>query len=307
MLTKAVQSSLAQQGMLTGMPVRTFASLRQVKSRMKTVKSLQKITKAVGMMASARIRKAELRKNASKVFASSLNTLFPEPDENELKEREKDRKGKKILLTVVASDRGLCGSFSSSIVRQTKKELDGFLRVTDKVSLVSFGEKARAGLFKGFGDNYEYAVTDMVKLKQPNFLNLSLAVEPMGRIDFDDGLLIYNSWKNMAAYQQKKIPLRSKTWYLKEGKKALQSYEIYAPKTSGFLNLVEFRQAVNMWDVMIDSDATELVARMAAMNGASKNTKEILRTLQLHYNKTRQGAITRELCEIVSGMTGLEG
>jgi len=272
---------------------------------MKTVKSLQKITKAVGMMASARVKKAETRKNASKAFAASLNTIFPEFTAEEIQARENDRKSKKLMVTVVASDRGLCGSFSTSLVRATKKEMDKLLRETDKVSLITFGEKARSGLAKSFSDNYEYAITDMVKLKTPNFLNLSLTVEPMLRIEYDDGLLIYNSWKNLASYTQKKIPLRPKSWFMKEGKKSLLGYDFYAD-LSGFVNLVEFRQAVSMWDVMVDSEATELVARMAAMNGAAKNTKELLGRLQLHYNKTRQAAITRELCEIVSGMTGLE-
>ncbi len=295
-----------------------MATLREIRRRIQGIKSTQQITKAMKMVAAARLRRAQDAILNFRSYANTISNLLDnlvsnisEIDNPFIRERET----KKVTLVVVTSDRGLCGSFNSNLLRFTedfiKTELKEFWDVGN-LELVCIGKKGndyftrkKFPIKKGFVNffanlNYKSSV-ELVSFLAERFLTNQT----------DKVIFIYNEFKSVISQVvtvKQLLPLviqrkeESKNYHLKP------IYEfIYEPEKEKILNtLLPKYLEVQMWRILLESNASEQGARMTAMDNATENARELLRILSLSYNKARQAAITKELLEIVAGADAMK-
>jgi ATP synthase F1 gamma subunit len=280
---------------------RQMATQAQLVSRIKSVVGIEKITKAVQMEASAKLRRMEQRLAVTRQFANSISRVWPDPP-TEPASKEKD-----FLLVVISADRGLCGSFNSSLSRDAKKEAEKALKEYKTVKMVFFGNKSKQVLEREYKNKIFASYTDLLKTRIPSFRqSLRLGAEFAEVDGFDQGILYHNSHKNVMTFDRKTVNLFPRQKYKERVNEDLVKYELEGPDDI-LDNLYDFRMAVNLWLWLSETEVAQTAARMTAMQNASKNTEDMLKSLRLEYNKTRQTKITTELCEIVSGASALKG
>jgi len=295
-----------------------MATLRDIRRRTSGVKSTQKITKAMKMVAAAKLRRAQeailqARPYARKM-AEMLRHLSGKVDVTKYPQLAQ-RAAERIALVVVTADRGLCGAFNTNIVRAAVNHIDknyGELNASGKLKLICVGKK---------GFEYFNKRTYEILFKHVGIFNTlvfgtarTIVSEIVGAYnagEFDRIEIVYNEFKN--AVQQRVVveqflPIPPETVDAKESKKqrSLIDY-IYEPSSDEIVSaLVPKHLNFQMWRILLESNAAEQGARMTAMENASTNAKEMIRSLELSYNKARQASITKELLEIVSGAEALK-
>jgi len=290
-----------------------MATLRDIKLRIKGVKSTQQITKAMKMVAAAKLRRAtEAILNArpySKKISTLLSHLVTEDDRisNPL---FSERDVKNIALVIVTADRGLCGAFNTNIIKEAARFIEEDIKSTGKnYKLYCLGKKGSDHFGKR---NYNIGKTYPGIFSQLNYATAQNLVDELitqyldGSID--KVILIFNEFKSII--QQKIVveqflpisaPEKENT-----GKTETANY-IYEPDQKSIFNyLIPKHLKAQMWRVLLESNASEFAARMTAMDNATTNAKELIRTLSLTYNSKRQAAITTEILEIVSGANALK-
>jgi len=267
---------------------------------MKSIKGIQKITKAVYMVASAKLRKAVARLEAARAFAAPIEEVWKTPTP-----KEENKKTARYLLVPITSDRGLCGGFNASVIREAKRVMADLVKVHPSTSIISYGEKAKLGLERSFREHFNTTVTDTAKLPLRNFKQTGVLADVISKATFDTGHMVVNRFKNMLAFETQTIPLANKQAWLENQYDALTTYEVEGT-VDGVENLVEYRNAVQLWHYLVETDTSELVARMNAMQGASSNIQELMGNLQIFYNMSRQARITNELVEVISGAIAAE-
>ena len=287
-----------------------MATLRDIKNRIKGVQNTQQITKAMKMVAAAKLRRAQDKVINARPYARKISDLFThlvtEEDLNNPFIFERDAKN--IALVVVTADRGLCGAFNTNIIKEATHFIEDNSQTT-AVNVYCLGKKGfdyfnkrdydvvdkRTGLFSTLEYSSALDITnELIKM----YLNST----------FDKILIIYNEFKSII--QQKivveqflPIPISKKT----NDEKKKEPYYIFEPdQKSIFEYLLPKHLKAQMWRILLESNAAEFGARMTAMDNATTNAKELIRTLQLKYNKERQAAITKEILEIVSGANALK-
>ncbi|MCB0283257.1 MAG: ATP synthase F1 subunit gamma [Calditrichaeota bacterium] len=291
-----------------------MATLREIRRRISSVKSTQQITKAMKMVAAAKLRRAQENILAIRPYAYDMRDLIAhlmqisEKDEIKGLELLKRRPVERVLLVVVTADRGLCGAFNGNIIRKTLdriKELSG-----TEYELYTIGRKATE-----FFGKRNYTLFN----KKLNFFN-NLSFEDALEISrtlitsytsgkFDRVEIIYNEFKS--AIQQNLmneqfLPFIAEQEENESGKLQQTDY-IYEPDINSILETVIPKHLnVQIWRVLLESNAAEQGARMTAMENATENAEEIKSKLTLHYNRARQAAITKELSEIVGGAEALK-
>lgn len=292
-----------------------MATLRDIKRRIVGVKNTQQITKAMKMVAAARLRRAQeniisARPYSRKIAEVLSNLLSIEKNlNNPLFEK---REVKKVAIVVVTSDRGLCGAFNMNIIREAeelvknkysdinnagdlqlycvgKKGLDYFSKRNYKI------EGAYPGIFAKL--DFAFAAKLVSDLKE-KYLNKEL----------DEVIVVYNAFKSVVQQELKTSILLPVQPIENLGEESSSKSEfLYEPDKLTIINsLVPRHLNAQMWTALLDSYAAELGARMTAMDMATENAKDLIRTLQITYNKERQAAITTEILEIVSGANALK-
>lgn len=291
-----------------------MATLRDIKRRIKGVKSTQQITKAMKMVAAARLRRAQenivnARPYSRKIAEVLIHLLGIEKNLNNPLLIE--RKVKKLVLVVVTSDRGLCGSFNMNVMRHA-----------EEMMINEFSE-----LYKN-GNLHLYCIgkkgSDYFSKRQYNITSSFLGIFSLLKFEFVSGfvrdltskfssgeidkvLIVYNEFKSVIQQKtnvEQLLPIKSFTENVDH--EQFSEY-IYEPDKAGIINsLLPKHLNAQMWRVLLESYAAELGARMTAMDMATENAKELIRSLQLTYNKERQATITREIIEIVSGANALK-
>jgi len=294
-----------------------MATLRDIKRRIVGVKSTQQITKAMKMVAAARLRRAQENIINARPYSKKILSVL-----SHLLEMEKDtanpllvsRKVESAALIVVTSDRGLCGSFNMNAIKRAEELLidDSELRecfANRKLSLYCIGKKGvdyfsrRDYFIEGSypyifsGLKFEFAVK-LVKEIEQKFLS--------GK--FDKVIIVYNQFKSVIQQQvttEQFLPV--KPIENKDGLKESFAEFIYEPSKGAIIDkLIPSHLNAQMWKVLLESYASELGAKMTAMDMATENAKELIKSLRLSYNKERQSAITTEILEIVSGANALK-
>ena len=286
-----------------------MATLRDIKRRIKGVQNTQQITKAMKMVAAAKLRRAQdkiinARPYARKIYELLSHLVTDEDFSNPFIEQ---REVKNIAIVVVTADRGLCGAFNTNII----KEAVGIIENKSKINthIFAIGKKGFDFFNRRDFDIIDKRTGLFSKLEYSSALNISNElIELYLKSTFDQIFIVYNEFKSII--QQKivteqflPIPIKKRN---KEEKKN-EPYYIFEPdQKSIFKYLLPKHLKAQMWRILLESNAAEFGSRMTAMDNATTNAKELIRTLQLKYNKERQAAITKEILEIVSGANALK-
>lgn len=290
-----------------------MATLRDIKLRIKGVKSTQQITKAMKMVAAAKLRRAtESILNArpySKKISTLLSHLVTEEDRG-LNPLFYQREISNVAIVVVTADRGLCGAFNTNIIKEAARYIEEEVKSSNENYLLyCLGKKGSdyfskrnyniGKTFPGIFSQLNYAVAQ-------NLVNELIDKYLDGTID--RVILIFNEFKSII---QQKIVVEQFLPIVPPEKDNSGNYEtanyILEPDQKSIFNyLVPKHLKAQMWRVLLESNASEFAARMTAMDNATTNAKELIITLSLTYNSKRQAAITTEILEIVSGANALK-
>jgi ATP synthase F1 gamma subunit len=288
-----------------------FVSSKSLRMRMVAVNNIKKITKAMKMVASAKLRKTQDALIVARNFVAPMNTLWPCEETivvnatDEAKIIANEVKGKKYLFVAITADRGLCGSVNSAIGRAGKNKLNIITKAAD-VDILLFGEKGRAAFERGFNRNFSLAVSDYTKLKKSTFTQAATLTSIfLSQTGYDVGEILYNRFKNLMTFDTVTQPIQPMKTLLEESK-LYENYEVEGGEADVLENLAEFRTAVRFFGLFAESETVELSQRVNAMSSSSKNAGEMLDSLRLKYNRGRQAKITTELIEIISGATAAE-
>lgn len=286
-------------------------SLKDLKNRIKSVKSTQKITKAMKMVAAAKLRRAREQAEASRPYAEAMERVLSAVASNQKQTAASPLlvgtgSDSTHLIVVATSDRGLCGGFNSSIVRAVRRKVRELQAAGKTVKLLFIGRKGYEQL------NYEFKSLIVGKSELPKkkigFSDAdTVAQDLIKRLEageFDVAHIVYNKFKSaisqVVTFQQI-IPLDVKNTQHSALSTHNSSYE-YEPSEAEILaDLLPKNLGVQVYNAMLENAASEQGARMTAMDNATRNAGEMIKKLSLKYNRTRQAAITKELIEIISG------
>jgi len=286
-------------------------NLKEIKSRITSVKSTIQITSAMKMVSAAKLKKAQdaiiqLRPYSNKLteIMSSVSSASEDSSQNKYSEV---RDVNKILLVPITSNRGLCGGFNANIIKKTI-EIEKELNSKSELTILSIGKKS-SEFFKK--NKYNVHSTHDDVFQDVNYEDVSkiaeLILNDFANEKFDKVILVYNQFKNAATQivmQEDFLPL-NKTQ--SENSQEAVDY-IYEPGKDEILNeLIPKSLKTQLFKAILDSNASEHGARMTAMHKATDNATELKNELTLSYNKARQAAITGEILEIVGGAEALNG
>ena len=275
--------------------VRTV-SLSAVKIRMRSVGNIQKITKAMKMVAASRLKGAQTKCEKSRALVQPFTRLLGDaPGANT----------ESALVVPISSDKGLCGGINTAVVKYSS--VLNTMNESAKFSIV--GDKARAQLTRMFPEQVSNVVVDTTK--QPlTFSTASAIADTIMEDNPAKTQLVYNRFASAISFKPTIATVLSSEELEKaaeEGVNQFDSYEIEGPDRSEFLlDLSEFKMGALLYNAMLENNTSELGSRMQSMENSSKNASEMLNKLTLLYNRTRQAAITTELIEIISGASSLE-
>ena len=294
-----------------------MATLREVRNRISVVKKTQKITKAMKMVAAAKLRRAQSGVLAARPYAHTIEELLRhlvgsvEAGVNPL---PTPREGKKVALIVVTSDRGLCGAFNSNLLRAALNHIEQKYpgaHEEGRITVFCVGKKGFDFFAKrGYqvGGKYIGVYANLVYSQAQAIAREVVEAYVKGKADIVE--IVYNEFKTMAKVRivvDQFLPVPTvQTDSGGEGAKRPVDY-IYEPSTVEIVNaLVPRHLNFQIWRILLESNAAEQGARMAAMENATENANEMISHLQLVYNKARQSAITKELLEVVGGAEALK-
>ena len=289
-----------------------MANLKDLKTRINSVKSTQKITAAMKMVAAAKLRRAQDVAESGRPYSTRMRQVIgnlaskadPSSAPQLLVGNGKDQTH---LLVIMSADRGLCGGFNGSITRQTRAEVARLKAENKTVKLLMVGRKSADALRREFGDMY----IDQHEGLQGTSVNYDDAASIADTIrskfeagEFDVCTLIFNKFKNAITQEitlTRLIPAEVDESDAADNDAAAVSYE-YEPEEDELLaSLLPRNLSTQFYSALLESSAAELAARMTAMDNATRNAGELIDRLTLVYNRTRQANITSELIEIISG------
>jgi F-type H+-transporting ATPase subunit gamma len=275
---------------------------RLIVRRLKSVKTIQKITKSMKMVASSKMNQDIRRlRNGTNFAKDSVETMFKTDLFMQRKISHEKENGTQLIVAVT-TDKGLCGSVNSGITRAVR---DYIGKDQSKFGLFSVGEKGANAFRRPFQDIYKEGVTD---LTYPINYALSLAVaDKIAKAgdSYDSIVIFHNQFINAVTFVQRRIEIMSRKRFM-ECMKFQRLYEMERPDaTTAAPALYELYLSSNLYNAQLHNAASEQSSRMVAMDNASKNAGEMANKLTLEFNKARQGSITQELCEIISGAEAL--
>ncbi|GAB7348825.1 hypothetical protein MBLNU459_g7536t2 [Dothideomycetes sp. NU459] len=300
MLSRAVRPA-ARAGALAVRPAvsatssaANYATLREIESRLKSIRNIEKITKTMKIVASTKLTRAQRAMTASRSYGQTSNTVFEEaetkPVENEA--------GKQLVI-VCSSDKGLCGGIHSGLSRQTRKLIN---ESSAQIDLVVLGEKCKAQLSRSNGKNLVLSFAGVGK-DVPTFSDASAIADQVSLLpeDYASVKILYNKFVNAQSYEATIIEA-----YSEDAIKASPQFSNFEVDDSVLANLQEYSLANSIFWALAEGHACEQSARRNAMDNASKNAGDMITKFQILYNRTRQAVITGELVEIITGASASE-
>ncbi len=309
-------------------------NLKDIRRRIKSVKNTQKITQAMRMVAAAKVKRAEARVKAARPYSQALRQMFAlvyndvksRPDEFETSQFAKllePRNIKNIGVVAVSSDRGLCGSFNSSVIRQTLKLDKGIIQNNLTPKFYTVGRKVTSAIKRYSDSTVLGSLMGMTAAPSPSHAKLiaNTLTEQFLAGEIDTIQVLSTHFKSMIAYKLQLTPLlpmdvESNPWLSEyadinavdslSSTKGLSPELMLAPKGVDVLDeLIPLYLSQVIYELLLESTASELAARMTAMANATKNAGDMIAKLSVQYNKARQTAITQEILEVVSGANAL--
>jgi len=291
-------------------------SLKDLRMRIDSVKSTQKITSAMKMVAAAKLRRAQEQAEAARPYAERMERMLGSlagsmaSAEGAPKLLAGTRKQDVHLIVMMTSDRGLCGAFNSSIVRDTRRMVEELQTDGKEVKILCVGRKGWAQVRR----EYAPLIVDLIEGIGRPHLSFDDAqgisnriLEMFGAGEFDVCTLVYNRFKSVISQivtRQQVIPFAVDAPAESEEEEtggAAVVYDYEPDETEILEVLLPRNMSVQVFRSLLESNASEHGARMSAMDNATRNAGEMIDSLTLNYNRTRQAFITKELIEIISG------
>ena len=291
-----------------------MGNLKEVRTRITSISSNQKITSAMKMVSAAKFRRAQNAILTMRPYSEKLSEIISDIDVADGLDTpyHQVRKAEKVLLVVVASNKGLCGAFNSNVIKEANRRIDYYLENDKNValSMITIGKRTT----EFFSKRTPYVSESFIEiLDKPSFDSISeiaeLIMKRFCEKQYDRVELIYNRFKNSLTQivsTEQFLPIATNT----EGKTqtTIQNDYIFEPDKKSILReMIPLSLRSQFYRVLLDSLASEHGARMTAMQKATDNATELLKELKLTYNKARQTSITNEIIEIVSGAEALNG
>ena len=290
-------------------------SLKDIKTQINSVGSTKKITSAMKMVAASKLRRSQEKAEAARPYSSRLEEMLSSlassaaSGEGIIKLLTGTGNDQNYIVVPVSADRGLCGGFNSSINRETFKLVKSLEGNGKKVQLMPVGKKSRDFFNRVMKDQIIKSFVDLnvSSTGYESALNISNKLQELyfdGK--FDKCILVFNKFKSAISQevtQQQLIPLDvSNSEKEEEKENSSNAIYDYEPDEETILkDLLPKNVSIQIFKVLLESDAGEQGARMAAMDNATRNAGEMIDSLTLKYNRTRQAFITKELIEIISG------
>jgi len=291
-----------------------MASLDDLKKRIASVKSTQKITKAMKMVAAAKLRRAQDSAEKGRPYSEKMNNVILNLS-NGISDKENAPKllsgtgsDKIHLCVVMTSDRGLCGGFNTNIIKKAKAYFSKISDEGKELKIITVGSKGNDQLKRAFGDK----IIENISFKNSKNVNYfdadkvgKMIIEKFEKEEFDVCTIFYNQFKNVITQipqAQQIIPLEADK---KDGELDGSSYEFEPDEDEILSNLLPKNISTQIFKAMLENSASEQGSRMSAMDNATRNAGEMVDKLTIEYNRSRQAAITKELIEIISGAESL--
>ena len=290
-----------------------MASLDDLKKRIASVKSTQKITKAMKMVAAAKLRRAQESAEKGRPYSEKMNNIILNlsigisDKENAPKLLSGSGNDKVHLCVVMTSDRGLCGGFNSNIIKKAKSYFVKLEEEGKDLKIITVGSKGNDQLKRAYG-NKIIANISFKESKHANYFDAEkvgkMVIEKFEAEEFDVCTIFYNQFKNVITQipqAQQIIPLNNEG----EENSSEESYEFEPDEDEILSNLLPKNISTQIFKAMLENSASEQGSRMSAMDNATRNAGEMVDKLTIEYNRSRQAAITKELIEIISGAESL--
>ena len=291
-----------------------MASLKDLRDRISSVQSTKKITSAMKLVAGARLKKAQTEAESSRPYVNKMQTIIDNVTSNiNMENAPEIIKGKENnkthLIVLMTSDRGLCGGFNSAITKLAKKKIKNLLSSNKTVKILCIGKKGLDHLKREFNE----LIIDSIPISTQKRIDYEFAAKISNKIllmyeneEFDVAHTVFSLFQSaikQEAQLKQIIPVLDGDENIskKDEKKDDAIYE-YEPEEEEVLkNLVPQNVAIQIFSGLLENAAGEQGARMTAMDSATRNAGELIDTLTLNYNRSRQAQITKELIEVISG------
>eukprot|EP00933_Yihiella_yeosuensis_P043283 TRINITY_DN38027_c0_g1_i1.p1 TRINITY_DN38027_c0_g1~~TRINITY_DN38027_c0_g1_i1.p1 ORF type:complete len:318 (-),score=82.94 TRINITY_DN38027_c0_g1_i1:178-1131(-) len=279
---------------------RNAATLKSLQIRMRSIKNMQKITKAMKMVATAKFKKDQRNLENGAPFALPVLNLFQRLPVEE--------KAGPVTYVPITSDKGLCGGVNSAVAKQIKLGVNREEAAGNQTKILVVGGKGVATLKRLYGDRFIGSFEEVSKLPF-TFSTASIIAERIAASKPQKCKLINNSFKSMVAYET----IVNHTYTIDEAQtmdrsewtKAMDVYSFEPSIYEVWNDIHEFYYACAVYNATLNSSCTETAQRMSAMENASKNAGEMYEKVSLMFNRARQAKITTELCEIISGASAV--
>jgi len=290
-----------------------MASLDDLKKRIASVKSTQKITKAMKMVAAAKLRRAQESAEKGRPYSIKMNNIILNlsggisDKENAPKLLSGTGNDQVHLCVIMTSDRGLCGGFNSNIIKKAKSFFSKISNEGKELKIITVGSKGNDQLKRVYGKKIIENIS-FKESKNPNYFDADKVgkkiIEKFEAGEFDVCTIFYNQFKNVITQipqAQQIIPLNN----VEDKDSSDESYEFEPDEDEILSNLLPKNISTQIFRAMLENSASEQGSRMSAMDNATRNAGEMVDKLTIEYNRSRQAAITKELIEIISGAESL--
>jgi F-type H+-transporting ATPase subunit gamma len=291
-----------------------MASLDDLKKRISSVKSTQKITKAMKMVAAAKLRRAQESAERGRPYSEKMNNIILNlssgisDKENAPKLLSGTGDDKVHLCVVMTADRGLCGGFNSNIIKKAKAYFQKLSESGKTLKIITVGSKGYDQLKRLYKENIIENIS-FKDSKNANYFDADkvgkIIIEKFENKEFDVCTIFYNQFKNVITQipqEQQIIPLKTTE---EKDKSSEENYEFEPDEDEILGNLLPKNISTQIFKAMLENSASEQGSRMSAMDNATRNAGEMVDKLTIEYNRSRQAAITKELIEIISGAESL--
>jgi len=290
-------------------------SLDDLKKRISSVKSTQKITKAMKMVAAAKLRRAQESAEKGRPFSEKMNNIILNLS-NSISDKESASKflvgtGKNDvhLCLVITADRGLCGGFNTNICRKAKNYFEKILKEEKTLKIFTVGSKGYEQLKRGYGnyiiDKKNFKGYKKITYKEAEEIGKKI-IKLFKESQFDVCKIFYNKFKNVITQipqEQQIIPIENRK--IEDKKKEENFYEFEPEENEILSDLLPRNISTQIFKAFLENAASEQGSRMTAMDNATRNAGDLVDKLTITYNRSRQAAITKELIEIISGAESL--
>jgi F-type H+-transporting ATPase subunit gamma len=289
-------------------------SLDDLRKRIVSVKSTQKITKAMKMVAAAKLRKAQESAEKGRPYSEKMQNIILNLTESISDPQNAPKlligtgKDQIHLCVVMTSDRGLCGGFNSNICRLAKKNFENILKEGKNLKIITVGSKGHDQLKREYG-KYIIKKLSFKSKKKISFVEADdvgkIILDLFYKNEFDKCILFFNNFKNVMTQipeAQQIIPTEVK----KDLKKNEDVFYEFEPDEDEILeDLLPKNISIQVFKAFLENSASEQGSRMTAMDSATRNAGDLVNKLTINYNRSRQAVITKELIEIISGAESL--